>query len=468
MSPTSTVAATPDRGAAAPRERRRRRTRPESPPSQLLVAALIAFLALEYLRPPPLQPLKLQMLFLAVMPFLWLFSKERPWSLNLTLQLLFLITGAMAIPYATNYFVVYMNARLMFGCVVIALSVTWLLAWRANFRRVLWAWIAIVCFQAIWGTFHDGQGYGSMFGDENDLALACDVAIPFALLGARFLRGGKRWACIGVALLLVVGCVVSWSRGGFLGLVAATLYAILAVGRHPVRNMAIAVVFGVVFYLVVPSSYKTEMETIRDTDQGTAETRLFIWSAATGIWLDNPIFGAGPDNASFLLGRHQPDPTKGGMFSQPVFRDKDWSMTAIHSVYFQLLADRGLVGVSLFAWVGVAFFVGLRRLRRDVGRAAGSIPRDLERDALMYAFAMEAAMVGFLVAGAFLSMAYYPYFWFLSALAVAHERAIRRELVPRARREMPPAPKASEEPARPSTWTALLQASRRGESGRLS
>jgi hypothetical protein len=468
MSPTSTIAATTGQGAAAPRERRRRRPRPKSPPSQILVAALIVFLALEYLRPPPLQPLKLQMVFLIVMPFFWLFSKERPWSFNLTLQLLFLITGAMAIPYATNYFVVYMNARLMYGCVVIALAVTWLLAWRRNFQRVLWAWIAIVCFQAIWGTFHDGQGYGSMFGDENDLALACDVAIPFALLGVRFLQGRKRWACAGVALVLLVGCVVSFSRGGFLGLVASALYAVLFVGRHPVRDLAIAVGLAGVFYLSVPSSYKTEMETIQNTDQGTAETRLFIWSAATGIWLDNPIFGAGPDNASFLLGRYQPDPTKGGMFSQPVFRDKDWSMTAIHSVYFQLLGDRGLVGVSLFAATGVVFFVGLRRLRRDVGRARGRIPPDLERDAMMYAFAMEAAMVGFLVAGAFLSMAYYPYFWFLSALAVAHERAIRRELVPRARRETPPAPKASAEPERPSTWSALLQASRRGESGRLS
>src|SRR5262249_54478425 len=183
----------------------------------------------------------------------------------------------------------------------------------------------------------------------------------------------------------------------------------------------------------VPSSYVKEMGTIEDTREGTAETRFFLWVTATRIWMDYPIFGAGPDNAPSLLGRYQPGPMLGGMFSSPAFQDRDWTGEAIHSVYFQLLADRGLVGVTLFTWMLISFYTGLRRLRRDVPRMRGASP-DLVRDAMMYALAMESAMAGFLVAGAFLSMLNYTHFWLFTAMAVAHERSIRREFAARTTR----------------------------------
>ncbi len=409
------------------RRSRRSRTRSTSAPSSFLVAVLIAFLVLEYLRPPLLQPLRVQMLFLIVIPLAWLASRARPWSRNLSLQLAFLVVGALAMPFAHNYFVVYMNARQMFGFLVTALAVTWLMARPATFRRVLWAWVGIMCFQALWALTHDGHGYGSFLGDENDLALACDMALPFAFLGAQSFRGAKRWTCGFAAILLLSGVVASWSRGGFLGGIAAVAYCLL-VGRHRVRNIAIGCALAGAFYLAVPSSYRAEMATIEDTDEGTAETRLFLWVTATRMWKDHPIFGVGPNNAAFLVGRYQPGPTEGGMFSSPAFQERDWGMTALHSVYFQLLAERGLVGVALFGWMLFAFYADLRRLRRDAPRARASAPQ-LVRDTTMYAIALEAAMAGFLVAGAFLSMLYYPYFWFFTALAVAHERAIRREWI---------------------------------------
>jgi O-antigen ligase len=166
------------------------------------------------------------------------------------------------------------------------------------------------------------------------------------------------------------------------------------------------------------------METIRDTETGTAETRLFLWLTATRMWLDYPIFGVGGYNTPYRIGEYQPDQPIGDLFQGPEFRHRDWSGRVIHSVYFELLADRGLLGVGLFAAIGFLHYRTCSRLRRAVRE--GRIARERRRDVYLFALALEAAMTGFLTAGAFLSMATYPHFWFLSAQAAALDRWARR------------------------------------------
>jgi hypothetical protein len=46
----------------------------------------------------------------------------------------------------------------------------------------------------------------------------------------------------------------------------------------------------------------------------------------------------------------------------------------------------------------------------------------------MYGGALGGAMAGYCAAGAFLSVAYYPYLWYFSAMAVALEAAVQEEV----------------------------------------
>jgi O-antigen ligase len=313
----------------------------------------------------------------------------------------------------------------MFGYFVTALATTWLLTDLDHLRRIVWFWVALICLQAFYGMTHAGRGYGSFLGDENDLALACAMAFPFPYLGSFRFRGAKRILCLAVTCLLVAGTVASFSRGGFLGLAAGFVYCVL-IGRNRLRNLAIAGTAALLFTLLVPHTYLDELDTISETDSGTAENRFFLWTAATLMWKDHPLLGVGPGNAKFLLGEYNPKPTKSGLFSSPYYTDRVWSMRAIHSLYFELLAERGLVGVALFAAMLIGHYRILRRLPHSP--PPGSAPRpSLTRDAELYGRALEASMTAFLVAAVFLSMLAYPYFWFFSALAVALDRAIRRE-----------------------------------------
>jgi hypothetical protein len=63
-----------------------------------------------------------------------------------------------------------------------------------------------------------------------------------------------------------------------------------------------------------------------------------------------------------------------------------------------------------------------RRLRRP------GVPPALRRDADIYIVALGAGMTGYLAAGAFLSVAYYPYPWYFGAFSVALARAVAQHL----------------------------------------
>jgi O-antigen ligase len=99
-------------------------------------------------------------------------------------------------------------------------------------------------------------------------------------------------------------------------------------------------------------------------------------------------------------------------------------MRAVHSLYFELLAERGIVGCLLFGLMAIHFYRGLNKLRRAATTGQlrhGSVAMEAE----LYGLALQASLASFLVAAAFLSMLAYPYFWFLTALGVALDRGVR-------------------------------------------
>jgi len=393
-------------------------------PSAFTFWALLVFFVLEYVRPAGIVQLRLQMVFILVVPVLWLRLSQRPWSRNLTLQFAILVQAAVSILYASNYFTAYVRTRSLFGTFAVALAITWVLSQRRAFERAVWFWVAIMCYQALYSLQSGGQGSGGFIGDENDLALACATVFPFVYAGVLYSK--RRILCLLLAALYAAAIVVSFSRGGFLGLVAGTLFCVM-VGKHRIRNISIGLVAASIFYLALPAAYKVELETIQDTDSGTSESRRFLWTAATNMWLDHPILGVGAGNSPWLIGRYQPRDAQGKLFQSGSYQERNWTGTVVHSLYFELLAETGLVGCALYVAIVYGHFAGLRRLRRDLGRDPRA-SRELRGKVDLYTTALGGGAFAYLVAGAFLSVLYYPYLWYFSALAVALDRWVRAEL----------------------------------------
>jgi O-antigen ligase len=393
--------------------------------------ALLVFLVLEYVRPAGIVDLRLQMLFILLVPFLWLRLAPRPWSRNLTLQSALVLHAGTSVFYANNYFSAYLQTRVLFGIFAVALAITWLLSERRTFERVVWFWVAIMCYQAVYSLFHGGRGAGGFIGDENDLALACAAVFPFVYAGMVYTK--RRILCMLLAALYAAAIMVSFSRGGFLGLVAATLFCVLG-GAHRIRNIAIGLVAASIFYLAMPAAYKAEIESIQETDSGTSEVRRFLWTAATNMWLDHPVLGVGAGNSPWQIGRYQPRSGPGTLFQSPQYQERDWSGTVVHSLYFELLAESGLVGCALYGAIIYGHFAGLRRLRRDVHRDLRA-SKTLRGKVNLYTTALGGGAVAYLAAGAFVAVLYYPYLWYFSAMAVGLDRWVRAEL-----EAAPPAP----------------------------
>ncbi len=382
---------------------------------------LITFLVLEYLRPPGIVQLKLQMLILLVLPALWLFSPVRPWSRVLTAQVAFLGWCAKSIPLAHNYYSVYVVTRHMYGHVAIAIALTWICSNRRELSAVIWTWVAMMTLQAVYAITHGGVGMGGMLGDENDLALACGTAFPFAFVGFERFRGRARWLCGAAMLLLVAAIVVSFSRGGFLGLVVAAAYCLLT-SRNKPRSLGLLLVALLAIPALAPDKYIDEIKSISRTSEGTAMGRRFLWTAAYNMWKAHPVLGVGGGNASHLMGRYQPTDFEGRDYTE-----RNWTGQAVHSMYFQLLAEQGAPGTLIFGFLIWSHFSILRRLRLQVRRAR-DVPNSLRRDTELYALGLNGALLGLLSSGAFLSVPYYPYVWYFTALAAALDIAVRREL----------------------------------------
>ncbi|MEK7832811.1 MAG: hypothetical protein AAB401_17095, partial [Acidobacteriota bacterium] len=72
---------------------------------------------------------------------------------------------------------------------------------------------------------------GGMFGNPNDLADALDMLIPLAFVLGLSRKGIVRWIYFGCAGLFTVAVLITYSRGGFLGLVTLGGFLAWKLGR---------------------------------------------------------------------------------------------------------------------------------------------------------------------------------------------------------------------------------------------
>ena len=396
-------------------------------PPAVYLWAVILFVVLEVARPPVITELKLQILIGVGLPVSLAFSKLRWWHPMMTVWVLILAETVIQVPVSSNNYTAYMFSRGAFAGVGIALSIAWVLQDLRSLRWTLVVWIVSFGYVGIYGITHGGHGPSGFTGDENDLALACCTALPLAFFGFERLEGAVRWCAGALTVVFVVAIIVSFSRGGFLGLAGVGLFC-FSFSRFKGRNIALGLVAILVFFLFAPQEYIDEINSIQNTDEGTAETRRFLWEAGFNMWKDNPIIGVGGGGSPYLIGQYVPEPeADGDMYQDRIFSERGWGGRALHSLYFQLLAEFGLVGVFLYSALVYLHFSGLGRLRADVARALP--PRHpLRRWTELLTGSLTGSMVGFLVPAFFLSVMNYPYFWYLSAFGLAVDRTIRIQL----------------------------------------
>ncbi len=246
------------------------------------------------------------------------------------------------------------------------------------------------------------------YADPNFYSQATLVTVAIGL--GRFIGDPARWvrilgiAAAGTAALAVV---LSFSRGGMLGLIAVLLLA--AFFHRPQPSMLAGV--GLVMLALaaaIPASYQQRVTTLTSAVPGIAAEdevgdvsvrgRTSEVIAGLQMFRDNPLLGVGPGNY----------PARYQEYSRALGIDPRREDREAHSYYVEIAAETGAVGLFFFGTLLVGVAASLRRaLRSEHGERRRSA-KDLS-----------IALGGYSVTSLFLHSEYDRLLWLLFALAVA-------------------------------------------------
>ncbi len=407
---------------------------------------LILYLAFEYGRIHSLLgPLKsLHLPFFASMGLLLFLIAEKPalkdkptkWFLGLVILM------AIHIPFAVNNHWAFVYTQMVFTYLVIHLAITKYVVSYKMLRKMMFLWLICGMFLCIQGVLHGGEVKGSaFFSDNNDFSLAMNMFLGISFF--RFVENPKKHiSVLAIVGLFLFGILVSFSRGGFVGLCVMTVF-ILAKARRKMLGALLVIAMIVFVSQVAPSSYWDKMKTITNLEeteeyQGSSGGRIYYWERAWEMFLDHRLFGVGPGNFNWNVSQYEPE---GGL------RGKTRGGRASHSLYFTLIPELGLVGCFFFGMMLFTNYKTLRGIRKKFKgkkRTQASHRRaenqgneglkgeDSETSQVMNmmyydSLGISAALIGFLASGAFLSVLYYPHFWILSSIITSMGR-LRGEL----------------------------------------
>jgi putative inorganic carbon (hco3(-)) transporter len=268
-----------------------------------------------------------------------------------------------------------------------------------------------------------GAGSTGFFGNGEDFGVAMCVVWPLA--GSLFF-GEKKKLTRAFLLICFVAFLASiflcGSRGAILG---AAAVALVSWAKQPKRIVGLVMIglLALAVYML-PGATLERLRLTNTQQDNTGQQRIHLWRAGMDMFGHHPIFGVGLNN-----------------FGPIYITDYEGSeMTGTvhveHSIYVQALAETGLAGALPWMALCVLFFSVNRRTRKLL-KSLGWANRTCFEYRL--SVGLDLALTGYMVSGAFITVLFYPHFWYLLGLCVAlNANCLAKQ----------PAPKRAEHPER--------------------
>jgi probable O-glycosylation ligase (exosortase A-associated) len=292
---------------------------------------------------------------------------------------------------------------------------------RERLKWLIWAITLSIGFYGVKGgifsilTMGQHKVWGppeSFISDNNTLALAIVMIMPLwwylRLTSANRLI---KHACTGAMAISVFSVLTSYSRGAFLAIGAMAAMLVLR-SRAKVAAFIGVLILAMTALSFMPEEYFERLGTIKTYEQdASAMGRINAWMFAWNLALDRPFVGGGFDTFDpDLFKKYAPNPQ--------VFQDA-------HSIYFEMLAEQGFVGLFLFFGLFLATFRSAGWLRKNT----------LDRPDLRWAYdfgsMMQVCITGYAVGGAFLGLAYFDLPYHFVVVTVLARLFVERELAER-------------------------------------
>lgn len=253
---------------------------------------------------------------------------------------------------------------------------------------------------------------GGIFGNPNDLATSLNLLVPFAVVLALLRRGAARMFYLACAAMLGLGVILTFSRGGFLGLVAMVAVLVWKVGRQNRALTAFAfVIITMTFLIAMPVGYSSRITTIFDSssDQtGSSEERQELLERAASVAANHLIIGVGIGN-------------------YPIYSLHE---RRAHNSYLEISAELGVFGLIAYLIMIFAPLRALRRIERDSIKArTADAGNDRATETYYLGAAFQASLVVYLICSCFGSIQYLWFLYYPLAYAVCLRQMHRAEAV---------------------------------------
>lgn len=245
---------------------------------------------------------------------------------------------------------------------------------------------------------------GSYITDNNTLALAMVTVLPLLislvpLAPNKLLKRGVQV----LALLTAAAAIGSYSRGAMLGGVGMLFFLWLKSRSKVTTGLAALVLLPVIFFSM-PEQWTGRMASIDDYQEDKSSLgRINAWHFAINVANSLPTGGGFNAFTPRMYHMYAPDPE---------------SFYVAHSIYFQVLGDHGYMGLFLFLFMLFCAW----RTGSSVIRYCGKDP-DKAWAATM-ARMCQVSLIGYMLAGAFLSMPYYDLPYYIIAILATLQKVL--------------------------------------------
>jgi probable O-glycosylation ligase (exosortase A-associated) len=252
------------------------------------------------------------------------------------------------------------------------------------------------------GAVHIYGPRASMVGDNNDLGLALNMTLPLFFFLAQSEPARKMKWLFGLLFVVTIPAIFcTYSRGALIGLAAIfclMLFKLKLKQKIVLAPVIILAVGGALMF--APEAWRERMNPSQGLD-GSAHERLDSWTFSWNLANDNPVAGGG--FSTFTPQLYVRYARNGAAALGP------------HSVYFEVLAEHGFVGLALYLTLVAFCFAKARRLVKYA-----RINDD--QTVINYANMFQFSLTGFLVSGVFLGRAYFDYFFSIVACVIILDR----------------------------------------------
>ena len=256
---------------------------------------------------------------------------------------------------------------------------------------------------AQWG-IQGPTGFFQNSGEFSLLMAICAVmSIPFII----YMKPKTKayWLLPLTAAMTVMGAS---SRGGQLALLVGLIYLLLAYKKIRFKNLVYVTVFVSVAWALFPEEQKARFETA-GSDQ-TSTTRLGYWEAGIDMAKNYPLLGVG--FGSFPEHYHRFYKINDGSY---LSRRKE----VAHNSLIEVVSQLGIPALILYIWLHFSVFSNWSLLKKH--KDPGPELVFLES----FRVSLNGAVLTYFVGAFFMSITFYPYIYFLLALAIINARLIK-------------------------------------------